>query len=428
MLIDSGAEISAISEKYQKKFLQDDPKMPTIPLSGLVIHNAVGNKSVKIKTQMLLPINIQNKTIHAPVIVIKDLNECGILGSDFLETYGATIDFIQRNISLTIKGTQYKISLVEKTVAQPVQLKVISTKRVGQMTTTAVQGEESPSKITNRIKKLIKDFPEVFCNTPGKIKGYECKIRLKNNIPINQRSYPIPTARKEAVEKEIKRMVKLDIIEPSRSPYSLPIVPVFKKNGEVRLCLDARKLNEIIISDRERPMTIDTIFSKFENVKCISTLDLLSEYWQVPLSKRSREPCSFLINGRNYSYKRLPFGLNISGSEFQKTMDRVLGSLLNTCVTIYVDNILITSEKREKNNMAKKVRQFVQGQQVLIRNHHLSNSTNNEIKKLFNIFEGPYIITRVVSNNTIAVRQTDSGKVMLINVTEVRPYFKADNQ
>lgn len=59
--------------------------------------------------------------------------------------------------------------------------------------------------------------------------------------------------------------------------------------------------------------------------------------------KNSRELCSFLVDGRNYSFKRMPFGLNISGAEFQKSMDKVLEPLLHTFVTIYVDDILITS-------------------------------------------------------------------------------------
>jgi len=105
--------------------------------------------------------------------------------------------------------------------------------------------------------------------------------------------------------------------------------------------------------------TTDTIFGKFKKVKCISTLDLRSRYWQVPLAKESREPCSFLINSRNYSYKRLPFDLNISGAElFQKSTDTVLGSLTNNFVTIYVDDILITSEDSEKHyNHIKQVLQ-----------------------------------------------------------------------
>ena len=85
MLIDSGAEVSAISEECKKRLLNDDLKLPTKPLKLLAVHNAVGDKSKKVDTQMLLPIKIRNNIIHTSVIVIKGLNECEILGSDFLE-------------------------------------------------------------------------------------------------------------------------------------------------------------------------------------------------------------------------------------------------------------------------------------------------------------------------------------------------------
>lgn len=98
--------------------------------------------------------------------------------------------------------------------------------------------------------KILEKYSNVFRNEPGQIRGYECQIKLKDNIPIKQRPYPNPVAKDEAVEAEIKKMLKLGIIKRSKSPYSIPIVPVFKKNEEVRLCLDARKINEKIIPDR----------------------------------------------------------------------------------------------------------------------------------------------------------------------------------
>lgn len=47
--------------------------------------------------------------------------------------------------------------------------------------------------------------------------------------------------------------------------------------------------------------------------------------------------------------KRLPFGLNINGAEFQKSMDIVHGLLIHDFVKIYVDDILITSDSVEKH-------------------------------------------------------------------------------
>lgn len=91
-------------------------------------------------------------------------------------------------------------------------------------------------------------------------------------------------------------MLDMKIIEKSKSPYSIPIALVLKNNGEVRMRLDACKLNDKIISNRERPLTIDNILAKLENLKYMSILDLCSRYWQVPLDEDSKAPCSLLIS------------------------------------------------------------------------------------------------------------------------------------
>lgn len=105
----------------------------------------------------------------------------------------------------------------------------------------------------------------------------------------------------------------------------------------------AKKLNNSIILDRERPMPIEEILIKIKKVKYISTIDLRTGYWQVPLEEAGRAVCSFLFNGRNNSFTRMPFGLNVNGFEFQKCMDFVLGSGVRKIVTIYVDDIIIMS-------------------------------------------------------------------------------------
>jgi len=348
MLIDSGAEISAISTEYEESILKSDKSTPTLPLTGMTIHNATGDKSIKVNRQLLIPLSTKNTIIHTPFIVVPSLNEGGIIGNDFLEAYNAKIDFGEKFVIITVEHKEIKIPFINKNNGAPMHLKSLQTGiskepiRPRGIITHSISEQ-------NYLDKILKKFSTVFKDEPGKIKNYQCKIRLKNDTPIFVKPYPIPVSKQEAVNKELEKMLNMGIIERSRSPYSIPIVPVFKKNGEVRLCLDARRINEQIIMDCERPMTIDSIMTKFKNVKYISTLDLRSGYWQVPLAEESRAPCSFLINGRNFSYTRLPFGLCISGAEFQKAMDRVLGQLTQEFVTIYVDDILITSPSLEKH-------------------------------------------------------------------------------
>jgi len=70
MLIDSGAEISAISTEYEEAILKSDKSTPTLPLTGMTIHNATGDKSVKVNRQLLIPLSIKNTIIQTPFIVV----------------------------------------------------------------------------------------------------------------------------------------------------------------------------------------------------------------------------------------------------------------------------------------------------------------------------------------------------------------------
>ena len=67
------------------------------------------------------------------------------------------------------------------------------------------------------------------------------------------------------------------------------------RDGRVRLCLDARRINQIIIPDRESPEPIDEIFQKLSGVKHMTSLDLTAGYWQVPLAPESRKYIAFLF-------------------------------------------------------------------------------------------------------------------------------------
>lgn len=72
MLIDSGAEVSVISNKYEDRILNRNSQTPTLPLVGMSIHLAVGEKPTKVTKQILLPIKFSTNTIHAPFIVVNN--------------------------------------------------------------------------------------------------------------------------------------------------------------------------------------------------------------------------------------------------------------------------------------------------------------------------------------------------------------------
>ena len=59
----------------------------------------------------------------------------------------------------------------------------------------------------------------------------------------------IPVQLQQEVRKCLESWLKQSIIRPSKSPYASQVVIVCKKSGEIRLCVDLRKLNAISIRD-----------------------------------------------------------------------------------------------------------------------------------------------------------------------------------
>lgn len=132
--------------------------------------------------------------------------------------------------------------LADKKVGTSTNLKTVQT----EIMTEPIRPRVLHLRTTNDQKfdeALVDQYPEVFKNISSKIHGYECKIRLKNDTPICVKPYLIPIAKVDAVEKELKRMIELDIIERSRPQYSIPIVPVFKKKWRRKTVL-RRKINQ----------------------------------------------------------------------------------------------------------------------------------------------------------------------------------------
>ncbi|XP_066969257.1 uncharacterized protein [Macrobrachium rosenbergii] len=164
------------------------------------------------------------------------------------------------------------------------------------------------------IINLICSFPEIFQSSPGRTRLLQHDVDVGSASPVKQSPYRLNPMKRDIVEEEIKYMLKHDLVQPSISPWSSPIVLVKKSDGKYHMCVDYRKVNASTKNDSFPLPRIDDCLNQIGSAKFITKLDLLKGYWQVPLSDRAREISAFVTPFGLYECKK-PFIIAVDASD-----------------------------------------------------------------------------------------------------------------
>jgi len=98
-------------------------------------------------------------------------------------------------------------------------------------------------------------------------------------------------------------------------------VPVRKKNGDIRLCIDFRNLNKASQKDNYLVPSMEHILQCVSRFEMLSLLDGFSGYNQVLVSNGDQLKTTFNTKWGTYAYCKMPFGLINASATFQRDMD-----------------------------------------------------------------------------------------------------------
>ena len=183
----------------------------------------------------------------------------------------------------------------------------------------------------------------------GRLNSTPHHIELHDATPIYQRPRRFAAPIAEEIEHQCRGLQNLGIIEESASPWSSPVVPIRKKDGSLRLCVDYRALNRVTKADKfPIPNIADSVFG-LHGVKYFTKLDITKGFYQVPLDEQSKEYTAFTTPHGHWQFNVLSFGLKNAPAAFQRGMRDLLIEFPWKKVIVYVDDILIMGSTFEEH-------------------------------------------------------------------------------
>ena len=213
------------------------------------------------------------------------------------------------------------------------------------------------------IPRQYRDLAEAFKELEGKAalpehQEWDHRIPLlPDTKPRMEKIRPLHEGQLKTLREYIKDKIDKGWIRESTSSAGYPILFVPKKEGEDRMCVDYRRLNDITMKDSHPLPLISEIQDRLAYAKIFTKLDIKDAYHQVRIAKGEEWKTAFRTRYGTYEYTVMPFGLTNAPASFQRLINAALGPCLDDFCTAYLDDIIIFS--RDESEHIEHVREIL---------------------------------------------------------------------
>ena len=223
-------------------------------------------------------------------------------------------------------------------------------------------------KIVNNPEKeqminLFKEFSDVFAWSYQDMPGLDPQI-ASHKIPL----YPDVSPKKQKlrrmnpemslkIKEEVMKQWEAGFLEVAKYPqWVANVVPVPKKDGRVRMCVDYRDLNRASPKDDFPLPHIDVLVDNTARSHRYSFMDGYSGYNQIPMHPEDKVKMTFITPWGTFCYKVMPFGLKNAGATYQRAMVVLFHDMMHKEVEVYVDDMVAKSAEGESHvNVLRKL-------------------------------------------------------------------------
>ena len=168
-------------------------------------------------------------------------------------------------------------------------------------------------------------------------------------MPLQPPIYSLSNSELGTLREFIDKHLNISFIQLSRSSHGTPILFVKKKDGSLRLCVDFRSLNKVTKKDRYPLPLIMDLLDAPQKARIYTKINLQHTYHLVQIAKGNEWKTAFQTRYGSFKWLVMPFRLTNRPAAFQRFMNDIFGDLLDQCVVVYLDDILIYSDNPEQH-------------------------------------------------------------------------------
>jgi hypothetical protein len=255
------------------------------------------------------------------------------------EDYPRKVNIAKTEIQRNIEGPGVELPFI----GQPIKIKKVNI-RTEKTPNLANVGDYWDVSTIDKITELLHEYQDLFPTKFTDMKGIEgpmgeMRIPLKPDArPFKQRPYRLNPKCKEKLKIELERMLEAGIIEPvEESKWISPMVVQDKKTGEIRICVDLRKLNDAYLHDPFPTPFTDEVLDNVGRHEVYSFTDGFSRYHQIQIAKEYRHKITFATEWGSYQYTVMSFGLKNAPTIFSRVVVEAFKEFLHKFLEAYFD-------------------------------------------------------------------------------------------
>ena len=202
----------------------------------------------------------------------------------------------------------------------------------------------------SRLIDLLRSYLDVFARSYEDMPGLDSSI-VQHHLPIlpharlvKQKLRRLHPRWSLQVKEEIQKQLSVGFLSVVEYLEWLDnVIPVPKKDGKVRVCVDYRYLNKAGTKDDFPLPHIDMLVDNTAGHSMLSFMDRFSGYNQIIMAIEDMEKTSFITEWGNYCYQVMPFGFKNIEANYQRAATTLFHDMMHKDVEVYVGNMIVKS-------------------------------------------------------------------------------------